>query len=333
MMNLFTRKYYLNPETLRVERVRLNREQKIRFGVICTVGLISLAVVMRHGFERYYPTPRQIIYEKENTVLRSEYASLNSELHEVESQLSELRNRDDLFYRAILSLEPIPSSIREAGTGGSETNTHLRSIREPGMVMDVSDRIKKISNRVDIQSNSLVNVYKEAVTSQQFLACRPSINPISPADPTWLTSSYGYRKDPFTQRRTAHNGIDIAGRIGLDIHATGDGTVITAKMSRYGYGREVKVDHGFGFITIYGHLEDINVKVGQKVSRGEVVGTLGNTGRSTGPHLHYEVRKNGHTVNPMYFFYENLTSDEYTVLASKAIFPGSPYQPVAMSQK
>jgi len=332
-MNLFTRKYYLNPDTLRVERVRLNRDQKIRFGVICTVGLISLAVLMRHGFERNFPTPRQIIYEKENTVLRSEYASMNSELHEVESQLSELRNRDDLFYRAILSLEPIPSSIREAGTGGSETNIHLRSIREPGMVMDVSDRIRKISNRVDIQSNSLVNVYKEAVTSQQFLACRPSINPISPADPTWLTSSYGYRNDPFTHRRMAHNGIDIAGRIGTDIHATGNGTVITAKMSRYGYGREVKVDHGFGFITIYGHLEDINVRVGQKVKRGEVVGTLGNTGRSTGPHLHYEVRKNGHTVNPMYFFYENLTSDEYTVLASRAIFPGSPYQPVAMSQK
>ena len=135
-----------------------------------------------------------------------------------------------------------------------------------------------------------------------------------------------------TQQKTGKTS-SIAGRIGLDIHSTGNGTVITAKMSRYGYGHEVKVDHGFGFITIYGHLEDINVKVGQKVSRGEVVGTLGNTGRSTGPHLHYEVRKNGHTVNPMYFFYENLTSDEYTVLASRAIFPGSPYQPVAMSQK
>ncbi len=333
MMNLFTRKYYLNPETLRVERVRLSREQKIRFGVICTFGLIALAVLMRQGFERYYPTPRQIIYEKENTVLRSEYATLNTELHEVESQLLELRNRDDLFYRAILSLEPVPASIREAGTGGSETNTHLRNIREPGMVLNVSQRIEKISNQVKIQSNSLVNVYDEAISNQQFLACKPSINPISPADPTWLTSSYGYRKDPFTNRRTAHNGIDIAGRIGLDIHATGDGTVITAKMSRYGYGREVKVDHGFGFVSIYGHLEDIDVKVGQKVKRGEVVGTLGNSGRSTGPHLHYEVRKNSHTVNPMYFFFENLTPREYTVLATRANLPKGPYQPNAMSQK
>ncbi len=333
-MNLFGRKYYLNPETLQYERVKMTKRQLTRFSVVCAVGLITLAVLFRHGFERYYPTPRQVMYERENTTLRSEYTSLNTELQEVEAQLSELRNRDDRFYRSILSLEPVPSSIRDAGTGGSERNSHLRSLRgEPGIVMSVSQRIENISNKMDIQSTSLVAVYKEAINNQQFLACRPSIHPISPADPTWLASSYGYRKDPFTHRRTAHHGIDIAGPYGLDIHATGNGTVITARMSRYGYGREVRVDHGFGFITIYGHMQDIHVKVGQKVKRGEVVGTLGNTGRSTGPHLHYEVRKNGHTVNPIYFFFENLTAKEYTILASRVNQSDAPYEPVAMSQK
>jgi murein DD-endopeptidase MepM/ murein hydrolase activator NlpD len=317
-MKLIRRKYHLNPETLQYERVKMSKQQLVRFSLVCAVGLIALAVLMRHGFERYYPTPKQMMYERENQTLRSEYAALNTELQEVEGQLSELRNRDDRFYRAILSLDPVPSSIREAGTGGSEPNSHLRNLRgEPGLVMDVSKQLAHISNIANIQSSSLVNVYKEAVDNQNFLACRPSINPISPADPTWLTSSYGYRIDPFTHRRASHKGIDIAGPLGLDIHATGDGKVILVNKGRWGYGHEVRVDHGYGYVTIYGHMDEILVKKGQKVKRGEVVGTLGNTGRSSGPHLHYEIRQNGRTVNPMYFFYENLTPSEYALLTSK----------------
>lgn len=330
---MFDRKYYLNPETLRYERDRLSSKQRLRFIVSFSIGLIALAVMLRFGFERYYPTPRQVIYEKENTTLRSEYISLNTQLQEVESQLSELRNRDDRFYRSILNLEPVPSSIREAGTGGSERDIHLRNLREPGLVIDVSQRIDQISNRMQIQSSSLENVYAEAVNNQHFLACKPSINPISSADPFWLTSSYGFRNDPFTHKRTAHHGIDLAGPYGLDIHCTGEGKVISAGSSRYGYGKEVLVDHGFGYTTKYAHLQDIVVKRGQKLKRGEVLGSLGSTGRSTGPHLHYEVRKNGRTVNPMYFFFEDLSPIEYDKLATRANHVENARQSVAMSQK
>ena len=330
---MFDRKYYLNSDTLRFERVRLSPKQRIRFYVVFSLGLIALAVLFRFGFERYYPTPRQVIYERENTTLRSEYVSLNTQLQEVESQLAELRNRDDRFYRSILSLEPIPASIREAGTGGSERDIHLRNLRDPGMVVNVSHRIDKISNRMQIQSSSLENIYEEALSNQHFLACKPSINPISSADPCWLTSGYGYRNDPFTHKRTAHHGIDLAGPYGLDIHCTGEGTVISAGNRRYGYGKEVVVDHGFGYTSRYAHLQEILVKRGQKLNRGEVLGTLGSTGRSTGSHLHYEVRKGGRTVNPMYFFYENLSPREYIKLASRANQPENRYQAVAMSQK
>lgn len=327
------KKYYINPETLRYERVRWNRKQLYRYVGLFSFGLICLAILMRFGFERFYPTPREIIYQQENNNLRSEYAALNLELQEVESQLTDLRNRDDRFYRAILSLDPIPSTIRGLGTGGAERGQHLRNLREPGMVMKVSKRIDKISNKVRLQNNSLSTVLDEALDKQEFLACKPSINPISPADPTWLTSTYGYRNDPFTGKRTAHHGIDLAGPVGLDIHCTGAGTVVLAKMNRHGYGKEVVVDHGFGYRTTYAHLEDILVVKGQKLKRGEVVGTLGSTGRSTGPHLHYEIRKDGRPVNPFYFFYENLTSEEYTLLASRASLSEGPYQPMAMSQK
>ncbi len=330
---MLDKKYYINTETLRYERVKLTRKQLYRYLGFFSFGLITLAILMRFGFERFYPTPREIIYQQENNNLRSEYASLNLELLEVESQLTDLRNRDDRFYRAILSLDPIPSSIRTLGIGGSERGQRLKNLREPGMVRIVNNRIDNITNKVRLQNSSLSAVLNEALDKQEFTACKPSINPISPADPTWLTSTYGYRNDPFTGKRTAHHGIDLAGPIGLDIHSTGAGTVIRARINRYGYGKEVVVDHGFGYTSIYAHLDDILVEKGQKLMRGEVVGTLGSTGRSTGPHLHYEIRKDGRAVNPFYFFYENLSSEEYTLLASRASFPEGSYQPVAMSQK
>jgi len=330
---MFGKKYYINQETLRYERVKLSRQQLYRYVGLFSFGLICLAVLMRFGFERFYPTPREISYQQVNNNLRSELAALNLDLQDVEFQLTDLRNRDDRFYRAILSLDPIPNSIRMLGTGGSERGQHLRNLREPGMVLAVSNRIDKISSRVRLQNNSLNTVLDEALDKQEFLACKPSINPISPADPTWLTSTYGYRMDPFTGKRTAHLGIDLAGPTGLDIHCTGAGTVVFARTNRQGYGKEVVVDHGFGYRTTYAHLHDILVKKGQKLKRGAVVGTLGSTGRSTGPHLHYEIRKDGRPVNPFYFFYENLSSEEYTFIASRATLSESPYQPVAMSQK
>ena len=330
---MFGKRYYINPETLRYERVRLTRQQLYRYVGLFSFGLICLAILMRFGFERFYPTPREIIYQQENNNLRSELAALNLDLEDVEFQLEDLRNRDDRFYRAILSLDPIPSTIRTLGVGGAERGQHLRNLREPGIVSAVSNRIDKISSNVRLQNHSLNAVLDEALDKQEFLACKPSINPISPADPIWLTSTYGYRKDPFTGKRTAHHGIDLAGPVGLDIHCTGSGTVIYAKINRHGYGKEVVVDHGFGYRTTYAHLNDIFVEKGQKLKRGEVVGTLGSTGRSTGPHLHYEIRKDGRAVNPFYFFYENLSSEEYSLLASKASLPEGKYQPVAMSQK
>ncbi len=333
MVRLFGRKYYINPETLRYERVKMSRSQRVRTFAVLGFGLVAVSVILRYGFERYYPTPRQIIYENENTQLRKEYVALNSNLQEVESKLLELRNRDDRFYRSILNLEPVPSSIREAGTGGSEPYIQLRAVREPGLIRNVSQRMDKISSRVQIQSSSLVNVYEQAITNQRFLACKPSINPLSAADPYWLTSSYGYRSDPFTGRPAAHHGIDLAGPYGLDVHSTGDGIVISAHLSRHGYGKEVVVDHGFGYTSRYAHMQDILVKPGQQVKRGEVLGTLGSTGRSTGPHLHYEVRKNDHPVNPVYFFYENLSPEEYSLLVSNAIHTANPYQAGASSQK
>lgn len=320
-MNLIGRKYQINPETLRYERVTLSKRQRMVYSTVFVLGLLVLSVFLRNSYEKHFVTPRQVIYEHENEVLRASYVALNNTLHGVEGELSELRERDDHVYRSILSLDPVASTIREAGIGGSPTYTTLNGVRNPHVMHNVDARMTQISNKLKMQSSSLANVYNEAVNTQAFLACRPSINPISPADPTWMTSNYGYRNDPFTGRRVPHHGIDLAGPYGLDIHCTGDGVVKVARVSRYGYGKEVIVDHGFGYTTRYAHLQDIHVEVGQELKRGQVLGTMGNTGRSTGPHLHYEVMKDKRPVNPMYFFFENLDANEYALLTDRVKSP------------
>jgi murein DD-endopeptidase MepM/ murein hydrolase activator NlpD len=318
MVNFFGRKYYLNTETLRFEQVRLSSKQKIRLSVFVSLGVILLAIGLRTGFEKVYSTPKEIIYTKENVKLRRDYMALNENLLLVESQLSDLKNRDDRLYRSILEMEPVPSSIREGGTGGSQRYTAIRNITDPEIVLDVFSKMDKISKKIRFKSNSLEDLYEKAVENKKLLACKPSIHPISPADPFWLTSTFGYRSDPFTKRRTAHFGIDLAGPYGIEIHATGDGVITTSHYNRDGYGKEIVVDHGFGYSTRFAHLQEFLVKPGDKVYRGQVIGLMGSTGRSTGPHLHYEVRYMNKAVNPMYYFYENLSPSEFRQLASRA---------------
>lgn len=332
-MNIFSRKYHLNPETLRFEQVRMSSRQKVRLSLALAMGIIMIAIGLRIGFEHVYTTPKEIIYSKENASLRAEYQQLNDNLHFVENHLALLKNRDDKLYRSILGLEPVSSTIRAAGTGGSERYTEVRNIADPEMVINVFRKVDNITNKVRIQSSSLEDLYQKAIENKKLLACKPSIQPISPGDHYWLTSTYGHRIDPFTKVRTGHYGIDLAGPFGLEIHATGDGEVAIAEFNRHGYGKEVVIEHGFGYSTRYAHLQEIFVKSGEKVSRGQVIGLLGSTGRSTGPHLHYEVRYFNGTVNPMYYFYENLSPEEFSKLASNAINPDMDKGSYALSKK
>lgn len=318
MVNMFGRKYRLNPDTLRIEAVKLSPRVRIIRGSLVTAVLILLAVLMRVSYDQYAKTPRYILYEKQNEKLRQEYMALDSVLQDDEQKLAVLKRKDDRLYRSIFGLEPLPASIREAGTGGAPRYASLQTISDPEMVIDVFDKLDKLVTRAEIQSNSFDYLEREAVKNQQMLACKPSIQPISPGDQYWMTSSFGYRLDPFTRRKTTHRGIDLAGRYGLKIHSTGDGRVVLAEYNRHGYGKEVVIDHGFGYRTRYAHLQDIAVNAGDRVRRGQVIGRLGSTGRSTGPHLHYEVHFRNRAVNPLYLFYENLTPQEYELIASRA---------------
>ena len=219
------KKYYLNPETLRFERALPPPGKRAVNVLLLGVGLIILALFMRLGYEHFGKSPRLVYYEKQNESLRNEYEDLDQDLQQDELKLADLKRKDDRLYRSIFGLDPLPSSIREAGTGGSDRYMDLQSISDPEVVIEVSSKLDNIATRARIQSNSFEDLEEQARLNQQLLACKPSIEPISPGDPHWLTSGFGKRIDPFTKKISTHPGIDLAGAYGLSVHVTGDGVV------------------------------------------------------------------------------------------------------------
>lgn len=304
-------KYYFNPDTLQYERLQKPLKRKLLEGLIYLASLSVLFIGIRILVDSELNSPKIRHFSEKNEELRKAYSQLNKKIYLAGNFLSDIQKRDDKVYRSVFEMEPIPSSVREAGFGGSEDYYSNLYSRDADFVKNTARKLDELSTKVKVQSVSLTDLYRKAKEKSLLLERKPSIQPISPADQFWLTSTFGYRWDPFTRNRRMHHGIDLAGPVGLNIYATGAGVVEVAEHNRYGYGKEVIVNHGFGYTSIYAHLEKILVKQGQKVRRGELVGQLGNTGRSTGPHLHYEIRKDGKPVNPMHFFYENLSPEEY----------------------
>lgn len=311
-------KYIFNQETLKFEEIKKSLRKKLRDGLIYTLLLGSIFITSRILLDDYFASPKVSHFTIKNQNLKVAYNTLNDEIVNSEKMLAGIQLRDDKLYRSVLELEPIPNSVREAGFGGSEEYNDNLNSRNLEFVSNTALMLDKLSNKAKIQSVSLNDLYSEAMKQQLLNSHKPSISPISPADAVWLTSTYGIRYDPFTKGRRMHHGIDLAGRIGIKIYATGNGVVTSAGYNFSGYGKEITVDHNFGFNSIYAHLSKIYVSEGDTVRRGQLLGELGSTGRSTGPHLHYEIRQDNRTVNPMYFFYEDLSPNEYGLIIANS---------------
>jgi len=315
---MFKKNYFLNPETLRYEQISYPFWKRLRRTSTGFFILLLISAGLRLGYEHFADSPKVLLLIEQNQQLKSSYQFLNDQIDRSEKLLTELQKWDDQFYRAILDVTPVPRSIRDAGVGGSENLSDLLLNRSADFVVTSANQLEKLASRVKMQSLSLGEISEMAYHKKRMIAGIPSIQPIAPSDSFWLSSTFGVRSDPFTRGRRMHPGIDLAGRRGLQIYATGDGLVKEAAASRNGYGREILIDHGYGYKSRYAHLHKILVKPGEKVKRGQLIGLLGSTGRSTGPHLHYEVLYYGKPMNPMYFFYENLKPDEFSLIVSQA---------------
>ena len=239
---------------------------------------------------------------------------MSKDLDKVEAVLTDLQQRDDNIYRVIFEAEPIPSSVRDAGFGGVNKYSQLEDMSNSALVIATAKKLDVISKQAYIQSKSYDEVMKMALNKEKMLAALPAIQPITNKDLKRTSSGWGYRMHPIYKVRKMHWGLDFTAPIGTPIYATGDGTVTEvqgSKRSRVGLGLHVKIDHGYGYETVYGHMNEFNVKRGQKVKRGDIIGYVGNTGGSTAPHVHYEVHKDGRKVNPAYYVFQDLTPQEY----------------------
>ena len=304
-------KYKVNPHTLELERVKLGLKGFLLRGGYYLLGGIVFATIVLFVAYTFFDSPKELMLKRENQQYALQQEMMNSRIDQLASVLNEIEDRDDNIYRTIFEAEPIPVEERKAGIGGSDRYRNLKGYENTKRITETAQKLDQLSRELYVQSKSFDDVYKLAKSKEKMLASIPGIQPLSNKDLTRIASGFGYRIHPIYKTLRMHEGIDFTAPIGTPIYATGDGKIERLKSRMSGYGNVVIIDHGYGYETLYAHMNKIIVKPGQKVKRGDIIGYVGNTGRSTGPHLHYEVRKNGKPINPVHFFYQDLTPAEY----------------------
>ncbi len=315
-------KYIYDPENVCYKKYKHSAKYRILKIFTYFSILVVIAVATNIVFSIFFDTPKEKGLKRENEKMMEHYNELSSRFDEITDVLENIQDRDRNIYRTIFEASPIPKSIWDAGYGGVNRYKELEKQNNSEIVIDCYKRIEKIENRVNIQTNSLYVINTMAEEKSDFLACIPAIQPISNKNLKRTASGYGWRIHPIYKIKKFHYGIDFTAPRGTKIYAAGDGKVVEiSKYSRVGYGRKVVIDHGFGYKTLYAHMEGFNIKRGQQVKRGDVIGFVGNTGLSVAPHLHYEVIKNGKKVNPVHYFFKDLSPKEYEemiIIASRS---------------
>lgn len=309
--------YVFNSETLSYEVKRYSRSSR----VIKTLTLFVLSLGMAVLYSWIYSSvlglesPKTVILKKLNAQWVSRVEVLNRRLDDSQDALTLLQLRDDDIYRSLFGMNEIPNEVRNAGFGGVNRYAHYDDVDPNGILKRTAVRIDVLTKKSCVQSKSFDEVAKLSKRAGEMASCIPAIPPINPDKNKYrFSSSFGYRKDPFTGRTKKHSGVDFALKPGNPIYATGDGVVEAVKFELFGYGTQVLIDHGFGYKTRYAHMKTVGVAEGMKVKRGECIGLSGNSGRSSGPHLHYEVIYMGRHVNPYNYFDLSITPEEFSTM-------------------
>lgn len=311
-------KYYYNTNTLRYEkletplRVKLLRVFGFIAAALVTAGLISYIAFQFIG------SPKEKILQQQNEDLRDNYRQLKDRIQSIQQQMQELEKRDNNVYRAIFEANPIPDSARAKELENQLEIATIQKLRDNQLVASIVNTLDNLGSRIAAQKTSYNEVEELVKNKEQLLSHTPAIQPLSNKDLNRIASGYGYRIDPVYKTTKFHAGLDFSAPQGTPIYATADGAVTTAGSTGNGYGNHVIIKHGYGYETLYGHMVRVKVRNGQAVKRGEVIGWVGSTGKSTGPHCHYEVHKNGEKIDPIYFFYNDLTPEQFDMLLKKA---------------
>ncbi len=315
-------KFKYNPDTVSYEILDNSFKQRLLRLIPHLFLSLFIGTALTVAFYYFFDSPKEKALKRDKLEILANYELLNQELNELQGILKDIQYRDDNIYRTIFESEPIPEGVRKAGFGGTDSYRDLRRLDRKGIVANTAKRFDVLSKQLYVQSKSFDEVTKLALNKEKMVKSVPAIMPIALDQLTRISSHFGYRIDPIYKSRKLHQGMDFTAKRGTPIHVTGDGKVVEVKHSRRGYGNKIVVDHGFGYKTLYAHLYTIGVKEGQEVKRGEVIGAVGNTGKSVGPHLHYEVRKNNKPIDPINFYFDDLTPEEYNEMIEQSQQPG-----------
>ena len=313
-------KYYYDAENLAYRKIKTKKARSFAyialflvasalFGFLCFVAVLNTP---------YFETPKDRLLTRENENLKLNYTILNKQIDELDAVLANVTDRDNNIYRVYFNNAPI-SEIKETKEIVSESRfKQLLAFNNEKLVTNTSERVDLISKQLAMQSKSLDEILKLSKAKEKFLGSIPAIQPVKNEQLRHMASGFGYRSDPFTKARKMHKGMDFTSPTGTPVYATGDGVVRRADAGASGFGNHIVISHGFGYETLYAHLSRYNKRAGQRVNRGDIIGFVGSTGRSQAPHLHYEVHKGGNIVNPINFYYGNISAVEYTAIAKLA---------------
>lgn len=311
-------RYKYNPDRLVYEKVPFGTKDYLWWTIkaLVFIGIVSAGSIFT--FNYFFESPQLVDTRRENDFLLQEVDQLSKEIDDMSQVLSDIQSRDDEIYRNIFGANAYPPHLRKPGIGGSDRYKTYQGYSNSEMIIDARKKVSELQRSLVSQSKSFEEVFSLAKSNSEMLASIPAIQPVRNEDLKRMASGYGWRIDPIYRVRKMHWGMDFTAPTGTEIFATGDGVVVRVENKATGYGRNVIIKHGYGYETLYGHMSQINVRLGQKVKRGEVIGLIGNTGKSVGPHLHYEVIKDGQKVNPAHFYFNDLTPEQYQEMLEQA---------------
>jgi murein DD-endopeptidase MepM/ murein hydrolase activator NlpD len=304
-------KYHFNTDSLRFEKVVVSfRKRFLRVAGLLLTALVFGTIVMLFAYN-FLDSPKEKQLRRELNDMTLQYEIIQQRMELANAVLSDLQKRDDQIYRVIFEAEPIPESVREAGFGGTNRYRNLEGYDNSELMIGTTKAQDKLYRQLYIQSKSYDEVFELVKKKNELLASIPAIQPVSNRDLKHIASGFGYRIHPIYKTSIMHTGIDFSAPIGTKIYATGNGIVNKVEYNGRGYGNNVVIGHGFGYQTLYGHMSRFAVRPGQRIKRGDLIGYVGNTGASTGPHLHYEVMRGGQKIDPVNYFFNDLSPADY----------------------
>ncbi len=313
-------KYIFNPKTLAFEVFQISTARKVGRIVLVSLSVIGMAFLFAILLFALFKSPQEKIQARELEYMKLQYDILNDRMDLYEAELADLEQRDNNVYRVIFDAEPITSVKRRMGLANVNLYANLVGYRNSEKVIAASKKLDMIASQLYYQSISYDEVFEMARNKEEMLASIPAIMPMRVKDIKYISSFFGYRPDPIYNIAKFHSGVDFSTNLNAEIYATGDGVVDIDK-TQWGYGKMVTIDHGYGYKSMYAHLNRFAVRKGQKVKRGQLIGYAGSTGKSTGIHLHYELRKDDVPIDPIHFFFNDLTPEQYEQILEQSTLP------------